>query len=151
MLIFLRPILWSVLFVVLFNTIFFLPIPGFSILIYVLGGSLSVFLFKASREDSFKDVTWLEALYLGLGTGLLVGLIVAFIYILSLQNHDVRESMINSINKITKMHSYGEAMLISNLSFEFYLAFTIASVLICSVFSTFGTFCIFPFINRAKK
>ncbi len=148
---FFRPVLLAALAVILFETVFILPIPGMAFIGYFAGGVLAVYFFKSNQADKFREVSWQEAMLLGLFTGLIVAGVLTLVYIISLQNQDLQVAMIEAVNKATRMHSRIDSDVISRLGVEFYIAFALVTFIVCCVSSLFGSLAAFPFVNKGKK
>lgn len=147
-----RPILISSLVVVLLNFIS-LPIVGFPMLTYFIGGAFAVYLFRGEKDkiDTNYEVKVLDVAVLGVATGIVVGSILTLILAINLQNPEVKQMIIDQINEAMKMKSEIEFNFLNDLGPSFYVIFGIVSILFTTVISSFGSLVSLVFINKTKK
>lgn len=147
-----RPILVSALIVVLLN---FLPLPiiGYPMLTYFLGGILAVILFKGERAKSNEnfETKVSDISILGIASGIVVGSILTLIMAINLQNPEVKQVIIDQINEAMKMKSQVGFNFLDDLGPSFYFIFGVVSILFTTIISFFGSLVALVFVNKAKK
>jgi hypothetical protein len=150
-----RPILISSLIVILLNTVLSLPLMGFPILTYLVGGIIAVVLFrndkvKETNNENFETKNT-DAIILGIATGILVGSFLTFIMALNLNNPEIKQAIIDQINERMKMNSQIEFNFLEDLGPSFYLIFGVVSIFFTTIVSLFGSLMTMVFVNKSKK
>lgn len=148
-----RPILLATLIVIVLNTVFFLPFAGAPLFSYFLGGIFAVYFFRKEMKSKGIDqeVKVFDASVLGLSTGVLVGGILSLIMAFKLQDPEMRQTIIDIINKSMKMHSEAEFYMLNDLGPTFFVVTTIMTIGICASVSLFGSIMVLPFMNKPRK
>ena len=150
-----KPILISSLIVILLNTFLSLPIVGFPMISYFIGGVIAVILFKAEiakkmPTESF-EIKVSDASILGIATGVVVGSLLTLIMVLNLQNPEIKQAIIDQINEAMKMQSEMEFNFLNDLGPSFYFILGVVSIVFTTVISFFGSLTTLAFINKAKE
>lgn len=150
-----KPILISSGIVVLLNTFLSLPIPGFPMISYFIGGIIAVILFRSDKiaktgDENFETKTF-DVSVLGIATGIAVGSILTLIMAINLQNPEVKQVIIDLINERMKMNSQMEFNFLEDLGPSFYLIFGIVSIIFTTVISFAGSLVTMMFVNKTKK
>ncbi len=150
-----RPILVSSAIVILLNTFLSLPIMGYPLVTYIAGGAIAVILFRLHKlketQDEHYEIKASDATVLGIATGILVGSILTLILALNLQNPEVKQVVIDEVNRRMKMHSELEFKFMEDLGPSFYFISGLITIILTSVLSFFGSLMTLPFINKEKK
>ena len=149
------PILISSSIVVLLNTFLSLPIVGFPMISYIVGGVVAVMLFRSDKikatSDEFYLVKVWDAAILGIASGVIVGSVLTFIMVLNLQNPEAQQIIVDAINKQMKMTGNIKLDFLDQLGPSFYVVFGIVTIILTSAFSLFGSVISLAFFNKAKK
>lgn len=145
-----KPILIATLAVFSLNTIFFLPFAFAPIFSYLFGGFLAIYLFSKEIKEA-QGPSVMDASILGLGTGILVGGLLSLVMAFKLQDPDLRQVIIDLINKQMQMKSETEFRAISDLEPIFMVVTTIITMIVCSATCFFGSILALPFFTKVKK
>jgi len=146
-----RPILIAGLIVILFNTVFIIPINGAPLITYFVGGVIAAFLFKRTFEGRQRDTRASDASIVGIGTGIFAGAVLALIFAIKLQDEETKRQIMDLINETMKMRSTEDFQRIKELNGMFLVITSIVTILLCSITSLFGSLCTLPFINKKKQ
>ena len=92
-----------------------------------------------------------DSTVLGIGTGVISGSVLAIIISLKLQNADIKQMIINTINDQLRMNSQAEIPLLTELEPGFYMLTAIITVLIASIMCLFGSTIALAFVNKEKS
>ena len=150
-----RPILISGLIVILLNTALSLPIVGFPMISYFLGGVIAVLLFhnnriKETQNENFETKV-MDVSILGIATGILVGSFLTLIMAINLNNPEIKQAIIDQINEKMKMNSQIEFNFLDDLGPSFYFIFGMVSIFFTTMVSFFGSLVTLMFVNKTKK
>ena len=149
---FFRPILLSALITVMLNTVFVIPIMGMPLLTFFASGFLACYFYRReNREDEYKEIKVSEAALLGLGTGVIVGAVLAYILCTKMQDPEMQETLINTINDGMKMRGDGNFEFVDSLGSAFYVVTGAITIFMISAVSFFGSVASLPFLNKPKK
>lgn len=164
-----KPILISAGLILLLNTIFVLPFNGAPLFSYVFGGIVAVILYKKDRQKKLEDnsdasgdieelkfegVKTFDSIILGLGTGVVAGSILSLIFAIKLQDPQLKQQLLDIINRSIEMHSassQSEISRLDDLSPVFMVITTMITVGLCSFSTLFGSVLTLPFINKKRK
>ncbi len=153
-----KPVLLSSLIVILFNTLIIVPIISSPIVTYFLGGVIAVIIFlgqfkKREGEEVIctRTITTSDVIYLGVGTGLFAGCILALLFAFKMQDEEFKRQLIETINEATRLKSGGDLRAIEELSPMFITITSIITIFLCSALSFLGGLATLPFLSNKKK
>jgi hypothetical protein len=150
-----KPILIASSIVILLNTLLALPIIGFPMLSYFVGGIIAVFIFRSEKIKETKNENYETKLFdvsvLGIATGVVVGSLLTLIMAINLNNPEVKQLIIDQINEQMKMKSQLEFNFLNDLGPSFYFILGLVSIVFTTTISFFGSLVSLIFVNKAKK
>ena len=153
-----RPILLSSLLVILFNTLIIVPVVSSPIVTYFLGGVIAVIIFLGQFNEKEGDnvvckrqITTHDVIYLGVGTGLFAGCVLALLFAFKMQDEEFKRQLIETINEATKLKSGADMRSIEELSPMFVTVTSIITIFICSALSFLGGLATLPFVTKKKQ
>lgn len=151
-----KPVLLATLVVLLLNTFLAMPVNGWPIFSYFLGGIIAVFLYK--RELQAKDEATSDREYkiselsiLGLCTGLLAGGLLSLLFAVKIQDEELRRQILEVINESTRMNSGVSIPQLDDLPPAFMVMTAIFTTILSGIFSFFGSLATLPFLKKKKK
>lgn len=150
---YIRPILLSSLFIIIFNTVLVLPVKFAALFVYFAGGALTVYLFKRECDENY-EISVNDASILGVITGIVVSAILVFIFIFKLQNPDFKRQILDFINygmqsKLSPQQKT-EFTPLNDLGPIFYSIIGIFTSLTTSTICLFGSIAALPFVNKRQ-
>lgn len=148
-----KPILISTLVVFALNTIFFLPFALAPVFTYLFGGFLALYLYskEIKKQNPEADVSVLDAVIVGLGTGILVGGLLSLVMSFKLQDPELKQTIIDLVNQQMQMKSQQEFKVLTELGPSFMVVTAIVTMILSAGTCFFGSILALPFFTKSKK
>jgi hypothetical protein len=131
-------------------TLLFLPINGILFFNFIFGGILAVYLFRKEKKST-DDLKLSDVLILGIGTGILAGSILSLMMTFILQDITFRKTLVEMINKSSKMNTSAELFLLEDFGSFFCIILSVFTIITSSIFTSFGTMICLPFYKQRRK
>ena len=88
---------------------------------------------------------------LGAGTGMVSGAILALVIAFRLQDADLKQAIIDMINKQLAMSSTTNFPILENLDSGFYIVTALVTILLATILCSFGSLVAMIFVNGSNK
>jgi hypothetical protein len=148
-----KPILLATLVAFALNTLFVLPFALAPVFNYLFAGFLAIYLYskEIKQRNLADDISVMDAVILGLCTGLLVGGLLSLVMSFKLQDPELKQTIIDIINQKMQMKSQHEFQVITELGPSFMVVTAIVTMILSAGTCFFGSILALPFFTKSKK